>query len=188
MIVVGTDPSLSNFGWGVLRLRRDAEEVLDAGLIRTEPEAKKKRLRQVDDDQRRTHDLVTAFHRAIHPHLDGIVAICSEAPVPAGAKQGARAIKTGAIGQTVVLTVAAMLGVPVLQVTPQELKVGCGLPKTATKEAVWCAMVERFGEEQLAPILALARTKREHPTDALGAVVACLESETIRAVRRAVAV
>lgn len=83
----------------------------------------------------------------------------------------------------VVATLAEACRVPILQVSPQELKLRVVGKKTASKEEVQQALEQRYGDLPWPP----QRTLREHAADGLGAIVACLDSDVVLMARRQMA-
>ena len=82
----------------------------------------------------------------------------------------------------VVGTLAFRHGLPVLQVSPQDLKRCLTGSKTASKAEVQDALTARYGPLTLPS----QRTLHEHVCDALGAVVACLDAAPVLMARRLV--
>lgn len=80
---------------------------------------------------------------------------------------------------------AVLLGLPIVQATPQEVKRATTGARDASKDDVRAALERRYGP--LAAFLgALPDGEHEHPVDALAATVACLDSEPLRMARRLV--
>lgn len=92
MIILTNDPSMTAWGWAVIELSKDSEEILEYGCIKTEPTPKKKRIRKSDDRIRRLNEITKELIR-IHKKYD-IDWILSEAPH--GSQSAVAAIMIGA--------------------------------------------------------------------------------------------
>jgi hypothetical protein len=90
------------------------------------------------------------------------------------------------MGWGVICSISELTDVPILQVSPMALKREICGKKTATKEEVAEALNERFGRDFGAELLdnGFPASVHEHPYDALGAIVACLDDEVLRIARR----
>lgn len=182
-IVLGLDPGFSNFGWAALRLLPEGgERVLDAGCIRTERGKGKVLVR--DDDRRRAAEIargLLAVARRFEPAVLSAEALShvnpreSRMPIATTVKVGR------AWGELDMLT--ELLETALVQVAPQTIKkVLCG-SASASKADVQRALIRRYPEltTLLSPI---AASFREHPVDAVGAVVATLHTNELRLARR----
>lgn len=180
MIVFGIDPGFASCGWATVQLLPEGRErVVDAGVVRTEKSAKKRAVLASDDNHRRSVELFGALWRLVASQR--VVAIAAESqswPRNAGASA-----KVG-MAWGVISAIAARLELPLVQASPQAVKRAICGRKDASKEDVLAALEQRYGVEQLEPILALPKTQQEHPSDALAAAVACLDSEIVRMARQ----
>lgn len=175
MIVIGVDPSLCNTGLAVVEVGPGGEKVLEVLVVRTEPSAKKRRIRVGDDTARRIAEIASALDAAIGRHKP--VALVVEAP--AGSK-GARAAAALAGAMASVVTVATLRRLPLVHVQPLDVKRAMVGKKAATKDEIVLAVERRHPEvEWVGPAGVW-----EHEADAIGAVVAALDSETLRLARR----
>jgi len=187
MLVLGVDPGLANFGWAAVELGRDTERVLAAGNLRTSPSSRKARVLASSDTARRARELRTGLAGALaglRSDADPLVAVCAESM---SYPRAAKAAHMLGVAWGIAVAEADVYGVPIAQASPQQVKATLTGRKDASKDDVLSALVERYGEVALASILSLPKTHREHPADALAAVVACLDHEAIQAVRRLVA-
>ena len=71
-----------------------------------------------------------------------------------------------------------------IQASPQQIKTKMCGKASASKAEVEEACIRSFGTEILNLLEGIAKSNREHPVDALAAVVACSDSETLRLARR----
>jgi Holliday junction resolvasome RuvABC endonuclease subunit len=176
VIVLGVDPSLCNTGIAAVDLRPTCDAVMETLVIVTEPSAKKRRVLTSDDDARRVAEIAAGLDAAIRKHRP--VALIVEAP--AGSK-GARAARALGLAIATVVAVAKLRELPLVQVQPLDVKrAACGT-KAASKDDVILAIERAFpdvtwptGPDSLI----------EHAADALGAVLAARDSETLRMARR----
>lgn len=136
--VLGVDPSLRNFGLVNATLDLDTMEfVVDKmHLAKSESDAKaKKVVRKNSDDLDRASILTEAFHEACKDAQFAFV------EVPVGS-QSARAMASYGI----CIGVLAGCPIPMIQVTPTEVKVAGTKCKTATKQEMIEAAVEAHPE------------------------------------------
>lgn len=182
-IVLGLDPGFSSFGWAAVRLLPEGgERVLDVGCIRTERGKGKVLVR--DDDRRRAAELARGL-LAVAGRFEPAV-LSAEALSHVNPRESrmpiATTVKVGrAWGEVDMLT--EQLETALVQVAPQTIKkVLCGIA-SASKADVQRELVRRYPE--LASLLAsIPASFREHPVDALGAVVATLHTNELRLARR----
>ncbi|MCL2874707.1 MAG: hypothetical protein FWF12_00130 [Betaproteobacteria bacterium] len=178
MKIIGCDPSLRNFGIVTADLNIDTMEfkIQEMRLIESEDNAKKaKTVRKNSDDLRRA--------RALH---EGFVAACQGAgmafiEVPVGS-QSARAMASYGI----CIGVLAACPVPMIQLTPTEVKLAMTGEKTATKDEMIEAAVKAHPEakwltRKLGGKLSLI-SSNEHLADATGAIMAGLKTDEFRAI------
>lgn len=180
MRVLGIDPGFSSLGYALVDLKGTDEVVVEGlGCIRTEKSSKKGKVLASDDNTRRARELF----RALLPLMEGVVAICTESQSwPRNASSSA---KVG-MGWGVIAALSELMDVPILMASPQGLKRAVCGKATASKEEVQEAVDKRFGRDFGSELVdnGLAKTYHEHPYDALGAVLACLDDEVLRIARR----
>jgi crossover junction endodeoxyribonuclease RuvC len=175
VIVLGVDPSLCNVGLAAVRLFPDREEVVATAVVRTEPSAKKRKVAVSADDERRVSEITAGLDRAITEHRPH--ALVMEAP--AGSK-GARAARSLGLVVGAVVAVAWVRGIPLVQVTPLDVKRATTGRKTADKDDVIAAVERRYPGVVWPEPWGVV----EHAADAIGAVMAALPTETLRMARR----
>lgn len=188
--ILGLDPGFASCGYAVLVLALAGacdDEVLLAGVLRTEKSSKKRDVRAAEDNVRRAREIATSLQGIIE-RLRGsnehrIVAIAAEAYSPV--RNSGAAAKVG-ITWGVIATIAVAHGdLPIVQATPMELKRRVAGNGTASKDAVATALRRRYGEGALDGLLrGTPPSMHEHAYDALGAIAACLDAEVIRLARR----
>ena len=181
--LIGADPGFANLGLAEVELlplqpndpTAVCERVLRAAAFKTSP-GKSKGVRVSEDEMRR----VMEFARTLDSWLaDGAIAVCMEEQ---GNPQNSSrtAIRKMAYPVAMIWSVAAVRGVPVLMVPSKQIKLATTGGKSATKDAVQAALEARYGaiDWQAPP------SKQEHPSDALGAIVASLGHDVIQMARR----
>lgn len=190
VLVLGLDPGFSAIGWAAVEVRdpeRAGLVVHSAGVFETKADPRKRLVLRSDDNLRRTREIAhwlrdnVVFLRS-HARLP-LVAICAESfSPPRSASVAAKVAMTwGAVG-----ALSATMNLPIVQCTPQGLKKAIVGKRSASKEEIISALDRRFGGV-IAPLLEgrVAQGKWEHPYDAIGAAVACVEADVIQIALRA---
>jgi Holliday junction resolvasome RuvABC endonuclease subunit len=176
MKIVSVDPSLRNFGIVVADLDIDTMKfkIADMRLVESEDNAKKaKTVRKNSDDLRRA--------KLLH---DGFVEACKGAnmafvEVPVGS-QSARAMASYGI----CIGVLAACPIPMIQLTPTEVKLAMTGEKTATKDEMIQAAVKahpyaRWMTRKVRGELTLL-SSNEHLADAVGAIAAGIQTNEFK--------
>lgn len=180
VLVLGIDPGFASIGIALVRLLPESEEIEYLGLIRTEKSSAKRKVLAADDNFQRSR-LIS--RRLIELMDRGVSLVCAESmSFPRNASAAAKmSLCWGALA-----ALAELRQLPVVQASPSEIKKKVCGEKTASKEDVEAAMVRRYGGgvEKFLNASGVTKTTREHPVDALAAVVACLDSEVVRMARR----
>ena len=181
--VLGIDPGFANIGYSVVLLGGDGETTpVSMGVFTTEKSSAKKNVTDSDDNVRRARDIWVFLRDLLTKGPHGpIRAMCAERmSFPRNSSVAAKI----AMCWGVVAALSAEYDIPLLQTSPQDLKLKVVGNKTAKKPEVMKALELRFG----APLKKLCANvngeRLEHPYDALGTVVACLDSEVLRVLRR----
>jgi len=176
-VVLGLDPGFSFLGAAVVEIQPRGERVLALELVRTAKESKKRQVLAADDNVRRAREICASL-QAIVSDRKPVLFACESMSFPRNSSVAAKM----ALGWGVVAAVAQLNGIPIVQVSPQSMKKRlCGV-HNATKEQLEEALVARYGEK-IIKLFDGPKGQREHPMDALGAIVACLESEPCRMAR-----
>lgn len=181
MKVVGMDPSLSNFGIAkcVLDLETLKIDVEDLQVVKTEPEQDKKKRKVV---RKNSEDIERAklLYKGAMDATEGAYMAFVEVPV---GSQSARAMAS--YGASISVCAAVALTLPMIQVTPTEVKLaGCGI-KTATKEEMIEAMMAKYPnapwpmQTKNGKQVVIAG-KAEHMADALAAIEAGVSTDEFR--------
>ena len=177
--VLGLDPGLTNLGVCVVRITKSQETPIFFHVVRTKPSPKKMKIRSSDDAARRiriVHDELCSVVEKYKP-----VAVCVESmSYPRNSSSSA---KIGMVFGSIV-SIANGSSTVLLQATPQEIKKSVCSKRDASKQEVYEALRHRYGLEATSPLADLPKTLREHPADALGAIVSCLGDPSIEIARR----
>lgn len=180
-VLVGIDPGIAHFGFSFVELLPDSLVPIRMSLIMTEKSDKKLKIFASDDNARRGKEISKGFREALET-IPRPVAFCVEAK--SFPRNASAAAKT-AITWGIIIAHAERFDIPIFQARPQEIKQHLCGGKASSKVAVQNAIDGLFGEDVIHPLVeGIAETKREHPYDSVGAVIACAESEILRMIRR----
>ena len=186
MTLLGIDPGLASCGVAVVELTAGITRVRALAVVRTTPSPKKRRLRSTDDLGDRLRVIATALN-AYFKAIPDMVAICVEArAIPfRGGRMLVKPSAVAALGRVrgLVDAFAADRKLPIIEETPQTLKLLTAGRRDASKVEVRLALEQRFPE--VSALWPRQKTLVEHAADALAAVVAGLESDVVRAALRA---
>jgi Holliday junction resolvasome RuvABC endonuclease subunit len=181
MKVVGMDPSLSNFGLAFATLDLDTMTftVDDLKVVKTEPEQDKKKRKVV---RKNSEDLERAklLHKGAMDATQGAYMAFIEVPV---GSQSARAMAS--YGASIAVCAAVALALPMIQVTPTEVKMAGFGKKTATKEEMIDAMMAKYPNapwpmQTQKGVTTVVAGKAEHMADAVAAIEAGIATDEFR--------
>ncbi|TSP14010.1 crossover junction endodeoxyribonuclease RuvC [Cupriavidus campinensis] len=173
--IVGLDPSLQNFGVAHALLDTETMALLigDLKLVHTEPEKKGKQVRKNSEDLERARLLYEGMTSA----TKGAAIAIAEVPV---GSQSARAMAS--YGMCV--GVLASCQIPLVQVTPSEVKLVATGYKNATKQEMIEWAMQKYPE---APWLRVKRggvmvptNANEHLADAVAAIEAGIKTDQFK--------
>lgn len=181
--ILGIDPSLTATGWSVHEINTDSrqiERVVTVGVIETAP-TKIKSVRKSSDALERSRKIRNELLAVIAQH--NIKLAASE--VPSGAQSASACYAFG-----IVVGLLAALPVPLIEVTPTEVKLATCGNKIADKEDIVRWALELPGPAALAWPFSKQKNdwmipfgsgyvskKAEHPADSCGAVAAALRTQ-----------
>jgi Holliday junction resolvasome RuvABC endonuclease subunit len=183
--IIGIDPSLTATGWCIASIDTETRKIvriLEIGLIETAPE-KGKQVRKSSSNLARARTINQKLNERIREH--GVKVGASE--VPSGAQSASAALAFG-----IVTGLLAGLPIPLIEVSPTEVKVASCNSKIADKEDMVRFALELPGSRECDwPIgqkndweiphgKRFIGKKAEHPADACGAVKAAIDSEQFR--------
>jgi Holliday junction resolvasome RuvABC endonuclease subunit len=179
--IAGMDPSMSNFG--VVRALIDLDtlfvEVTSMEVVQTTPEADKAKRKVV---RKNSEDLDRAclLHAGAVKHASEVQLVFAEVPV---GSQSSRAMASYGMSLGVLAAVSAL--VPIIQVTPTEVKVAATGIKTATKGEMIEAMMTKYPNAPWPTRMSKGvrvpiAGECEHLADALAAIEAGMKTEEFR--------
>ena len=181
MQIVGLDPSMSNFGIAKATLDLDTLKftVDELIVVKTEPESDKKTRKVV---RKNSEDLERAklLYKGAMEHTES--AWMSFAEVPVGS-QSSRAMASYGISLGVLAAIATKM--PMIQVTPTEVKVVATNCKTATKKEMIEAMMTKYPDapwpmRKSKGVMVPIDGECEHLADAVAAIEAGLATDEFR--------
>lgn len=186
--LLGLDPSLTNTGYVVAVIdcqTRTIQQVIEHGTIVTAP-SKNKKVRKSSDALERARSIAKTLQGVIAKH--GIKIASSE--IPSGAQSASACYAFG-----ISVGLLASLPVPIIEVSPREVKLATAGTATADKEDIvrWAvALTEQVGGSEHWNTSKAANdweikvgdrfvTKTmEHQADAIAGVKAAIDSEQFR--------
>lgn len=175
IVVLGQDPGFLHFGYALAEVSRRKVVVLDMGLIVTKSSSKKARVLRSDDNARRSKELV----RGLAPlYVRAHVAVNEAMSFVRSASTMAQIGRAFGIKDTFV----EVRRLPNCEVSPMQIKMAVCGNRSASKDEIQAALDDRFGyslSDRHCPHIPAG--KLEHPYDALGAIIACLDSDVVRA-------
>lgn len=179
--IVGMDPSLSN--WGIALATLDIEtmelEIDGLSVIHTDPE-KDKKVRKVVRKNSEDLDRCKLLHKGAIAATEGRRMVFVEVPV---GSQSSRAMAS--YGASIGVLAAVGHALPMIQVSPNEVKMaGCGI-KTATKGEMIEAMMKRYPNapwpiKTVKGVEVPIASKCEHMADACAAIEAGIATDEFR--------
>jgi len=179
VFVLGIDPGFASVGICAASIEPDRILVESVAVVRTAPSGKKRHIRAADDNLERARTIAKEIARWVDDWSP--VAICAESmSFPRSSSSAAKmAMCWGTIA-----SIAEAHRLPVLQATPQEIKLAVAGRKTASKEEVQAGVEGHLSSFAAKGLEEIPRSQREHVYDAIAAVFACEDSEVIRMARQ----
>lgn len=176
--LLGIDPGFASIGWAVVESTDDGStlDVISAGVVRSKKAKPKQRVLAADDNFRRAREIGRALGRIMLEHR--VDAVCAEAmSFPRSSSVAAKmAMCWGVLAQ-----LCETLGLPLVQTSPQKLKRAVTGNASASKDDVAAALYIRL-PNALGALVGIPASIHEHAMDAFGAIIACLDSDVVRAV------
>lgn len=178
LTIMGLDPSMNNFGMVVGKLDLDTGELSNVYLSLSSPSktTDKKTVRQNSKDLDHARQQYNNLHNFIEIHKPDLV--CVEIPV---GSQSARAMASYGM----CIGVIASINLPLIQVTPTEVKMAAVKSKTATKQEMidWatklCPDASSWLTHKSKGVLTLTQAN-EHLADALAAICAGVKTDQFK--------
>lgn len=183
--VLGVDPGFASFGYAVVQLTESGENVKFVDVVRTQKVDKKRNVKAADDNFQRGQVIAAALYGAVQKY-EPMVITAEAASWPRNAGATAKV----AMSWGILIALCHQYRLPMVQASPQEIKKTLCDSKSATKESVREALEVRYpgqfdGFKERFPAQKPPKPNGqwEHGFDAVGAVVACLDTEVLRMAR-----
>lgn len=174
IVALGLDPGFAAFGWAALDL--EGTVCLDASVIRTAPFARPGSDSRTMDNVRRTLEIRRAL-TAVLARFD-VRALCVESFQHL---RNASASAKVALAWGVIISLSAERSIPLLQASPQEIKVSVSGARTASKEDLAHDVRKRVGDmDGLLEAHTVLEDLYNHAYDAAAAALTCLTPEVVR--------
>ena len=178
MKVLGIDTGLANLGWCLVEMTDDGFDLIRAGTVQTKKTTK--RIRASEDRVSRMQAQARYLRNEV-PFEEVVAVVFEEQSWP---RNSASCAMIGMSWGLCVMQCESM-GLPVLQIPTGEIKVALTNKKTASKPMMEVALRVRTGFENISEFIDnLPKSRREHPVDACGAVIAAEHHDTLRALLR----
>jgi Holliday junction resolvasome RuvABC endonuclease subunit len=179
------DPGFASFGVGVVQLFPDHEKVVEVDVIRTKASSKKCNVRSTNDNFRRAEEIATQLRRFIKVYRPKV--FTAEAlSLPRNASTSSKL----SISWGILACFTTGWSIPMLQSTPQELKMMLCNDKSASKLDIQRALERRYPGQfdtfkyKFPPKNPTKPNGQwEHGFDAVGSIVSCLDTEVMRMAR-----
>lgn len=177
--VLGIDPGFASVGWAVVEVNASSERVVAMGVIRTQKSNRKQNVLAAADNFRRARELGRQLTKLLVEY--DVRVVCAEAmSFPRSSSVAAKmAMCWGVLAQ-----LCESLCLPLVQASPQQIKRVVTGNASASKDDVLTALALRF-DNTVGLVGEIPKSMHEHTFDAVGAVVAGLDSEVLRAATRA---
>lgn len=179
--IIGLDPSLSNFGIAYATLDIDTLKftVDDLRVVTTEPE-KDKKVRKVVRKNSEDLERAKLLHKGAVAATEGAWLAFAEVPV---GSQSSRAMASYGVCIGILAAVNAVM--PMIQVTPTEVKLAGAGVKTATKEEMIEAMIAKYPDapwpmQTKKGVRVPIAGQCEHLADAVAAIEAGMATDEFR--------
>lgn len=175
--VLGVDPGFASLGYAILRIGSQGEALDAAGVIRTSASDKKRKILATDDNARRCREIARDLGNLFDQWQPSVV--CAESmSFPRNAATAAKMAMTWGV----LIAYSHARACPIIQASPQEVKLALTRTKTASKDDVAKAVRARY--KNVGKLLKeLPESLHEHANDAVASAVACLESDAVRFLR-----
>lgn len=171
MKVLGIDPSLRNFGYALMEIDSEGKIVsLDKlYLVQTASADDKKKVRKNSDDIRRCREQVEGLRKMTKQASMAFV------EVPVGSKSARSMASYGAC-----VGILASCDIPMIQLTPYEVKMASVGTKTATKKEMIDWATQKHPHKDWLRRGGSLVTKNEHLADAVACVYAGVLTDDFR--------
>lgn len=175
MRILGIDPGFANMGYAIATYTSDSLVqrlvVREMGVIRT---TKSTRMITASRDNARRTKMLFERLRELAENCD---CICMESmSFPRSASTAGKL----SAGSAAVACVASLYALPIEENLPTDIKLAVTGSKKASKSKMAEELLAIF-PECIAHLEGIPASRQEHPLDALGAIVAALDSDVVKA-------
>lgn len=183
-ILVGHDPGLATHGFAAVGLRAGgSEDILALDVFRSAKSDKKRQTLAAEDNVRRGDELCEWLedrYFALH-RFGKIRAVCAESmSFPRSSSAAAKM----SISWGVIICMRHARRLPLVQSSPQEIKLALCKKKDASKADIKAALLKRYAGKGVERYLAhIPTSAEEHGWDSLASIVCALNSDVARALR-----
>jgi Holliday junction resolvasome RuvABC endonuclease subunit len=182
-VILGLDPGFASLGWALVALHLDPSvdtmTCLDMGVLRTQGEDKKRKVRAVDDNVRRTREIASTLRRLLDANAILVVGAEAMSFPRSSSVAGKMCLAWGAL-----VAELDRRGIPLEQVSPQVVKRQLCGAKGATKDDVEAAVIAAMPEaEHMAA--RFPGGLHEHMFDAAAVAMVVSRGDLVRTARRA---
>lgn len=142
MKILANDPSITAWGWVVLKFKDGTPEIIDSGCIKTEPESKARKIRKSDDRVRRLDEISRALQDLHMKHrLDWVVS-----ELPHGSQNAQAAMTIGAVAG-LMSCYAVVNELPIEWYSEGDCKKHLLGKRSATKKETIDCIIRQYGDE-----------------------------------------
>jgi crossover junction endodeoxyribonuclease RuvC len=176
--VLGVDPGLANMGVAAVELTSDGESICEVSVFSTVKSTKKQNVNASSDTIRRARTLSLELANFFERHRPCVVAV-EAMSFPRNASSAAKT----AVSWGLLVSEVRRYNIPIVQASPQEMKRALCGKVSASKLEVQEVLKARHPDAFHDFVREYPKRQHEHGFDAVGAVVACLDSEVMRMAR-----
>jgi crossover junction endodeoxyribonuclease RuvC len=179
MMILGLDPGFANLGWCRASYTKDAFVTLEMGCIQTKKDGRK--VLQSVDNVKRAQIIARKLKWLIWELIEDewvrtADAIALEAmSFPRNASSASKMSLTWGV----ISALSGLWDIPMIQASPQDIKEAVTGSRKASKAQMEATLSGRY-PVVLKCLEDVPMSRREHPYDALGAIVASLGSEVVK--------
>jgi crossover junction endodeoxyribonuclease RuvC len=176
--VLGIDPGFAMCGVGVVQLTAQREHVVGVSVVETKPAGKQSDILTTIDNVRRGRELAGQLNTIIEDVRPIAIAAESMSFPPHASAAAKMAMCWG-----VLCALSYRYDLPLIQAGPKAIKKAVCGRASASKLDVQQVLSKRYSGAFERFTRDYPQSKHEHGFDAIGAVVACLDSDVIRIAR-----
>lgn len=183
-LVLGIDPGFASVGYALIDLLPEGEVLVRVGVLTTKKSLAKHAVYASDDNFNRSREIYRGLADLVNAR-ERVMTICVESmSFPRNASAAAKV----AMSWGILASFSESLSIPLVQISPQEVKKHVCNDRKASKKEVFDAVCLRYKDfKPMCEAMKIPAGQLEHPTDALATVIAALDSDVLKLARAAVA-